>query len=261
MLPLDPSLLRASVPSALICSDFLAGPWFFKFNYRLLALMVRWFPLTDARMNLAEFFIQNHLVSGWVFAAATYYFWSLRDERTAWRRARIIEAAVACVAAVLLTLAFRPFIGAPSPTFVPEFQQLFPPYLWDFGSGNSLPSHSTLVYFVVAAGLWPIHRKCSAILCGWVLVSVSLPRIYIGGHYPTDVLASVVIGAAVLWAAWRVGESRWGSKLLDRVVGVGPGGGGLWIELAMFLWLFEIGEAFRSGGEIAMLLARRILRF
>ncbi|MGA8074721.1 MAG: phosphatase PAP2 family protein [Candidatus Acidiferrales bacterium] len=253
MLLANISMLPTSLLGSLSCSS-LSGPRFFKINHWLLATLFRLFPFTDFRMNLAQFFIYNRLVSGFVFAAACYYFWSLRDERTAWRRARIIELTVACIAAVLATLALRPFIGALPPSRDSGFQQLFPPYLWDIGSGNSFPSHSTLVYFVMAAGLWPISRKVSAILCGWVLLAVSLPRVYIGGHYPSDVAASLVIGLVALWIAWRAGESRRAIRVLDRVAS-----GGMWVELAMFWWLFEAGEGFRSTGEIAKFLVRRVL--
>jgi membrane-associated phospholipid phosphatase len=231
----------------------VAGPWFFAFNHRILAELVRLFPFTDGRMNLAQFFMYNRLVSGFVFAAAVYYFWSLRDQRREWRRARILEAIVACVAAVIFTLALRPSVGALPPSQTPEFQGLFPPYLWTSGEGNSFPSHSTLVYFVMSAGLWPLSRRISAILCGWVLLGVSLPRVYIGGHYPTDVLASVAIALAFLWMAWRIGESRWGIRLLDRVAL-----GGSWIELAVFFWLFELGEGFRSAGELLLWFVRKV---
>jgi membrane-associated phospholipid phosphatase len=248
------SLILPAALTASIFSSFFAWPWFYALNHWLLAGLVRLFPFTDPRMNLAQFFMENRLVSGFVFAAAVYYFWSLRDERTEWRRARILEAIAACVAAVIFTLALRPFVGALPPSQTPEFQGLFPPYLWTSGEGNSFPSHSTLVYFVMSAGLWPLSRRISAILCAWVLVAVSLPRVYIGGHYPTDVLASVAIALAFLWIAWRAGESRWGIQLLDRIALGGP-----WVELAIFFWLFELGEGFHSVGELVFWLVRRVL--
>src|SRR5580658_1881687 len=248
------SLILSAAPAAAIFRSFFGGPWFYSFNHLLLAGLVRLFPLTDRRMNLAQFFMENRLVSGFVFAAAVYYFWSFRDERTEWRRARILEAIAACVGAVVFTLALRPFVGALPPSQTPEFQGLFPPYLWTSGEGNSFPSHSTLVYFVMSAGLWPLGRRISAILCAWTLLAVSLPRVYIGGHYPTDVLASVAIAMAFLWLAWRAGESRWGIRLLDRIALGEP-----WIELAIFFWLFEVGEGFRSAGEIVLWFVRKVL--
>jgi membrane-associated phospholipid phosphatase len=250
----DPSLILPGTLTASIFGSFFWGPWFYSFNHWLLAGLVRLFPLTDPRMNLAQFFMENRLVSGFVFAAAVYYFWSLRDARTEWRRARILEAIAACVGAVIFTLALRPFVGALPPSQTPEFQGLFPPYLWTSGEGNSFPSHSTLVYFVMSAGLWPLSRRISAILCAWTLLTVSLPRVYIGGHYPTDVLASVAIAIAFLWLAWRAGESRWGIRLLDRIALGEP-----WIEVAIFFWLFEVGEGFRSAGEIVLWFVRKVL--
>jgi membrane-associated phospholipid phosphatase len=250
----DPSLTLPAALTASIFGSSFVGPWFYAFNHRILAGLVRLLPFTDWRMNLAQFFMFNRLVSGFVFAAAVYYFWSLRDERTEWRRARILEAIAACVVAVIFTLALRPFVGALPPSQTPEFQGLFPPYLWTSGEGNSFPSHSTLVYFVMSAGLWPLSRRISAILCAWVLLAVSLPRVYIGGHYPTDVLASVAIALAFLWVAWRAGESRWGIRLLDRIALGGP-----WIELAIFFWLFELGEGFRSAGELVLWFVRKVL--
>jgi membrane-associated phospholipid phosphatase len=248
------SLILPAAPTASIFGSSFVGPWFFAFNHWILAGLVRLVPFTDWRMNLAQFFMFNRLVSGFVFAAAVYYFWSLRDGRTEWRRARTLEAIAACVAAVIFTLALRPFVGALPPSQTPEFQGLFPRYLWTSGEGNSFPSHSTLVYFVMSAGLWPLSRRISAILCAWVLLAVSLPRVYIGGHYPTDVLASVAIALAFLWVAWRAGESRWGIRLLDRIALGGP-----WIELAIFFWLFELGEGFRSAGELVLWFVRKVL--
>ena len=36
-------------------------------------------------------------------------------------------------------------------------------------------------------------------------VCMGLSRLYVGVHYPTDVLAGAVVGALCAWAAWEVG--------------------------------------------------------
>jgi membrane-associated phospholipid phosphatase len=243
------------MPDTIVCSGCAAAPWFYALNHWLLAALFRLFPHTDARMNLAQFFIHNRLASEVWFAVACYYFWSLRDEQSEWRRARILEASAACLTAAIVMLAVRPFIGSVPPSRAPEFQQLFPPYLWDFSSGNSFPSHSTLVYLVMAGGLWPINRRLSAALCGWALLTVSLPRVYMGGHYPTDVFGSIIIAAVVLALGRRVGASRAGAQLLDRLSSAGS-----WIEIAMFLWFFELGDGFHSALEIGAFIVRRVFR-
>ena len=219
------------------------GPIFPAWNYSILEHLFRLLPHTDARMNFAEFFIYNPLISEWPFAVAFYLAWRAKDEKTEWRRSRLIEIVAACIGATLVSLALRLWLGAPAPSRFPEFQPLFPPYLWKYGDANSFPSHSTLIYFIVAAGLWPIARKWSTALMIWVLLAISLPRIYMGGHYPTDVLSSIVLGLVTLWITDRA--ARPAKDLCARIAA-----GGIWIEGILFLWLFELAEGFHSAGDI-----------
>jgi len=69
---------------------------------------------------------------------------------------------------------------------------------------NSFPSGHTCAAF--AAGLswaralpWSWGRTAAVVLA----VLMGLSRLYVGVHYPTDVLAGALIGALCAWAAWR----------------------------------------------------------
>jgi len=221
----------------------ILGPILPTWNYWLLEHLFRDFPHTDARMNFAEFFIYDPLVSAWPFALAFYMAWRADDEKTQWRRGQLIEIFAASAGATLVSLALRQWLGAPAPSHDRDFQALFPRYLWKFGNENSFPSHSTLIYFLVAAGFWPMARKWSAVLMIWVLLAISLPRVYMGGHYPTDVLSSVLLGLGFLWIAHRV--APFAQSVISRIAS-----GGMWTEAFLFLWLFELAEGFRSAGDI-----------
>ena len=79
--------------------------------------------------------------------------------------------------------------------------------------GTSYPSaHSanTMTLAVLAILLWPCLKK-------WPLIVPLLSgysRIYLGKHYPTDVLAGWLWGivvAGVVWLIWREMERRWPS--------------------------------------------------
>ncbi len=85
----------------------------------------------------------------------------------------------------------------------PTFQGLYTRYLWNTGTADCFPSHSTLIYFTVAAGFWPLSRWVSLILSAAVQGMISLPRVYVGGHYPIDVLASLLLTLLILPLAWR----------------------------------------------------------
>ena len=69
---------------------------------------------------------------------------------------------------------------------------------------NSFPSGHTCAAF--AAGLcWaralPWRWGRAAAVIGAVCMGLS--RLYVGVHYPTDVLAGALIGALCAWAAWK----------------------------------------------------------
>jgi len=69
---------------------------------------------------------------------------------------------------------------------------------------NSFPSGHTCAAF--AAGLswaralpWKWGRMAAVVLA----VCMGLSRLYVGVHFPTDVLAGAVIGALCAWIAWK----------------------------------------------------------
>jgi len=228
-----------------------AEPWFADWNHAVLEALFRFLPFTWWHITLAETPTYNPLASTWIFAAISYLYWRQDDDRTLWRRCRLLETAMACWLAVLATMLVRPWVFWPSPTRVPSFQALYPRYLGTLGNANCFPSHSTLVYLIVALGFAPLSRRICAGLVAFTFIAVSFPRIYLGGHYPIDVLVSAIL-AVVATVLVRLWCSRPGiSRLLEWVVLRGRV-----TEILLFLWLFELGEGFRAGLGIVFSLLR-----
>ena len=188
----------------------------------------------------------------WIFALVFFLIWAKNDERRSQRRTGLLKATVAIALAGVITLVFRPWIAWPAPAQSAAFRDLFPRYLWGEGTGNSFPSHSTLAYFTLSMGLWPMARKLALGLALWTLTWVSFPRVYLGGHYPVDVLASIALGFLLLGAIWKWSVPP---KVCSWLIAEGVAAK---IRNFFFLvWVVELGEGFRAT-EIVMHMASRL---
>jgi len=223
-----------------------SSPWFRSLNYELLRLLFTCIHHTPSRVDIAQEFIFNPLLSTWIFGCFFYLFWTKEDDQKLFRRYYLAISVIALAIASLITLLLRPIVYWPAPSVDRDFQRLFPGYLWGTGVSNCFPSHSTLAYFTIAAGFWPLNRRISISLSAVTLLFISLPRVYEGGHYPIDVVFSCLLATAVLYALW-CGLSPLRSRLTNPKLL-----GGHHLDSIFFLFVFELAEGFRGTQLLVM---------
>jgi membrane-associated phospholipid phosphatase len=121
--------------------------------------------------------------------------------RQAGRRPEASTLAVTLAGSAALGQALKRIFARPRPHVYPWLTAAGG---WSFPSGHTLNA-------VVLAGLlaWLVGRRLNgwrrAIFCGIVVlwaVLVGLSRVYLGVHYPSDVLASLAVVGLCLLAAW-----------------------------------------------------------
>lgn len=113
-----------------------------------------------------------------------------------WRRSEKITAALLVVSAIifpLVSLVVKEQFGRPR-------QEVFPPLVvedtFSFPSGHTLTAVG--VYGFIAVLLWQRgHRPLATLFSMWVFM-IALSRVYLGAHYPSDVLASLALGTIML---------------------------------------------------------------
>ena len=113
-----------------------------------------------------------------------------------WRRSEKITAVLYLVSVVtfpLVSVVVKNEFARPR-------QAIFPPlvveHTYSFPSGHTLTA--VAVYGLAAVFLWQRGHRILAIISGiWVFL-VGLSRVYLGAHYPSDVLASLAIGIILL---------------------------------------------------------------
>ena len=74
---------------------------------------------------------------------------------------------------------------------------------------NSFPSGHTCAAF--AAGMiWvcALPRRWMGRLAAGMAVAMGLSRLYVGVHYPLDVLAGALVGSLCAWAVWKLYRAR-----------------------------------------------------
>ena len=81
----------------------------------------------------------------------------------------------------------------------------------------SFPSGHTCAAFA-AGSVWArfVERRWLKALCILQAVLMAFSRLYVGVHFPTDVLAGCAVGLFCGWAAWKLlqlWEERRGSRL------------------------------------------------
>lgn len=72
-----------------------------------------------------------------------------------------------------------------------------------FPSGHAMSAavvYGTVAYLAARLQRRRVHRTITLFLAGVLIVLISVSRLYLGVHYPSDVLAGVIIGLA--WAAF-----------------------------------------------------------
>ncbi len=112
---------------------------------------------------------------------------------------------------------------------------------------SSFPSDHAAVSFCVATGLWIVSRRLGGWAMGYATL-ISLPRIYLGFHYPTDIIGGALVGMGTMFLCRAAGlrsGARWVLNYLDRRPAFLYG--------FLFVFSFEVAEMFNSLQRILFL--------
>jgi undecaprenyl-diphosphatase len=147
-------------------------------------------PLLD---KIVADIADSELLKGGIYLAL--YWWLWFDRRT--KRRNVVVALVAAVATVIVSRGmqfFLPFhqrpilnpdLGLHVPLSVrPETYNVF----------SSFPSDTGALFFALSFPLWARSWPLGAAAMLWAFFVVCVPRVYLGIHYVSDVLAGIVLG-------------------------------------------------------------------
>jgi len=115
-------------------------------------------------------------------------------------RDTLLYTLLICVPSVLiarLMALFLPF--RLRPVYNPELH-LRIAFTWapeTLASWSSFPSDHAVLFFTLATGIYLVSRRLGWLMYLYTAVFIGLPRVYLGIHYPSDILAGALLGVAI----------------------------------------------------------------
>ncbi len=140
------------------------------------------------------------LLKGATIMAPLLWIWFRQSQNRARDRELVIFSLFLPPAAVLVARAFAlslPFRERPLRHPALHFQI---PYLMNprgLEGWSSFPSDHAAMFFAAATCLLFISRRLGIVALLYSFVVICLPRVYLGLHYPTDIIAGAVIGTGM----------------------------------------------------------------
>jgi undecaprenyl-diphosphatase len=163
-----------------------------------------------------KFFAQD-MVAVLIGLVALTFLIPWRSHRSERRNGAVLATASAALALLInqpiahLVDRTRPFLAHPSHAHLLISQSHDP----------SFPSDHATGAFALAFGIWIYDRTIGAFILVLAAI-VAFARVYVGTHYPGDVVGGALIGIAVASALYLIGPTR---RLLEAVARIA---GGVW---------------------------------
>ena len=198
----------------------------------------------------------NDFIDGGILMALFWWAWIKHGEENRENRellaGNIVATACAVVLARLLALSL-PYRERPLREPLLHFTLPYGSSPQSLIHWSAFPSDHAVLTFCVVTGLWLVSRRLGIAAAIYGLAT-NIPRIYIGAHYPTDVVVGILLGIAV--------GGLFAVPSLRNIVGTGlnyldPYPACLYALL--FACTFEIAEMFDSLRQLAVLAARTVM--
>lgn len=195
----------------------------------------------------------SHLALDFKWAIPLCIFWVLwfqpaQDQLA--RRQRLLVVIFAVMLSLVVNRAISvlmPFRVRPMETpgigyRLPLFEERF--HFLDFEPWSSFPSDQATFFFVFATGFWLFSQKLGIAMAAYSILIV-LSRIYLGTHFPSDILAGSLLGVAMMLVMDRESFRNATIPLLALEKSKPA-----YFNAALFFVLLEMGTGFMNVRDI-----------
>lgn len=150
---------------------------------------------------------ENVFIKGALIMACLWWLWFRRESDGPNRRDYVVATVLTGTIAVVLARGLATELVFRDRPMVDAAQHFVMPYSFtgaDLEDWSSFPSDHAVLFFALSTGLFLAYRPFGIAAFLWTALVICFPRIYLGVHWPTDIIAGAAIGIALGW----IGTSR-----------------------------------------------------
>ena len=181
---------------------------------------------------------ESDLVKGGVVLAIFWAIWfrhpTAREQLLAGLGGSLVALSIARVLSYILPSRPRPLLDQ-GMHFVAPFG-LHGQSNWT--NWSAFPSDHAALFFAIVVGIWLANRRVGIFAALYVLIAICLPRMYVGIHYPSDIIAGALLGIGGV--AFLAHLRRYWAKPIVRALERYPG----WGYALLYLLTFQIATLF-----------------
>ncbi len=188
------------------------------FDDVIVQFLNRFAQINPAFDHLVVDIADSALLKGGIFMTYFWWLWFRSGKDAASRQETIIVSLAGALLAVLISRILQ--------RILPYHGRL----IHEAGSGfvlpagvdpntlsnwSSFPSDHAALFFALSTAVWFQSRRLGYLAGVWTFFFICLPRIYLGFHYPSDVLAGALLGIAIMFGAQYWGRSAgWPARIV-----------------------------------------------
>lgn len=198
--------------------------------------------------KLDKLLLQGSALKSALLMCAFGFLWFRPDGDVSLRRELLITTILAVLISLILNRTLStllPFRDRP----IYSIGGHAPSMEWraDLENWSSFPSDHATYLFAIAAGFWLISRPWGTVF-GMAAAAVSLTRIFVGVHFPSDILTGALIGIATSLAVSRESVRV---HIAAPIIALEPRFPSFFYA-ALFVTLAELSEAFQQTRHVGM---------
>jgi undecaprenyl-diphosphatase len=199
----------------------------------------------------------NYLIKGGVLMTLVWWAWFRTDDRSSRDREHLVATIFSCAVALVvgrMMVLVLPFRVRPLHEFSLNFVKPYGVAEEALAKLASFPSDHAVLFVGLAVGLFFISRAAGMFALLYTIIFILLPRLYLGLHYPSDILVGGAVGALIVWLGNTYLPARKDIQWLTSLSWSRP----MYFYPVLFLATYQIADLFENSRAIVVALMKLV---